>query len=132
MKYFTLDELTFSHTASSLNIPNYPQSDQIRNIVALTDNVLDPLREAWGRPIYVNSGFRCSRLNKVVGGASGSQHLTGEAADITAGNSNDNRALFRLIQSLSLPFDQLIDEKHYKWIHVSHSTHPRRQILHKA
>jgi hypothetical protein len=52
------------------------------NIEALVENVLDPLRERYGKPIIVNSGYRCAKHNREVGGASGSQHMRGEAADI--------------------------------------------------
>lgn len=96
----------------------------------LVENILDPLRERYGRPIFVNSGYRCPALNKAVNGSKTSQHVYGLAADITAGSAVKNKVLFKLIQDLNLPFDQLIDEKNYRWIHVSFSKKPRKQILH--
>lgn len=99
-------------------------------LTALVDNVLDPLRRAWGAPITVTSGYRCTRLNAAVGGAANSHHLRGMAADITAGTRDDNRRLFALALALNLPFTQLIDEKNMAWIHISHDPADlRRQTL---
>lgn len=129
MKYFTFDELSRSDTATRLNIDNTPSSSARSNLAALTDNILDPLREAWGKPITVNSGYRCPALNKAVGGSATSQHMSGQAADITTGNKVDNARLFQLVQYLGLPFDQLIDEQGFAWIHISYSPRHRRQVL---
>ena len=129
MKYFTFDELSRSETAKRQGIDNTPSSAAKSNIAALVDNILDPLREAWGKPIYVNSGYRCPALNKAVGGASSSQHLTGQAADITTGNKVDNAKLFQLAIDLKLPFDQIINEQNFSWLHISYSPRHRRQIL---
>jgi len=73
----------------------------------LITNILDPLRESWGNPIIVSSGYRCQELNKAVGGAKTSQHLLGQASDIhTKSNTREeNKKLFDLIKSLKLPFD---------------------------
>ncbi len=129
MKYFTIAELTRSATASARGIDNTPAQSHIDNLRALVDNVLDPLRQAWGRPLTVNSGYRCPALNRAVGGAAASQHLLGQAADITAGSPADNRRLMQLCTDLRLPFDQLIDESDFTWLHISYRPHPRRQIL---
>ena len=99
-------------------------------MTALVDNVLDPLREAYGKPIRVNSGFRCPALNKAVKGSATSDHMTGRAADITGGSPAENKKLFYMIQELELPFDQLIDEKHFSWVHVSYREGANRnQVL---
>ena len=90
---------------------------------------LDPLREAWGKPIKVNSGFRCPRLNKEVGGSPSSQHMKGEAADITVGNRADNRRLYHLLTTLHLPVDQAINERDFAWIHLSYGPRHRRQYF---
>ena len=82
MKFFTIKELTKSTTAQQKGIKNVPSKEQEQNLIALIENVLDPLREAYGKPIVVTSGYRCPALNKAVGGASNSQHMTGQAADI--------------------------------------------------
>ena len=84
----------------------------------------------YGKAITVNSGYRCSKLNAAVGGAKTSQHMRGEAADITAGSKTENKKLFELIRD-NLPFDQLIDESNYSWVHVSYvsTSKNRKQIL---
>jgi hypothetical protein len=130
MRYFTLQELTRSATAQRLGIYNTPPASAVKALNELVDNVLDPLREAWGGPIQVNSGYRCPALNKAVGGSPYSQHQRGEAADITVGTPSANRRLLALIKRLDLPVDQCIDEKGCRWIHVSHRKgHNRRQYM---
>lgn len=138
MKYFTFTEFERSAIARRYAIDNTMPEAAKKNAAALVDNVLDPLREAWGGPIDVSSGYRCAALNKAVGGAAGSQHMAGEAADIrvyvrdskgryvrdSAGNAivdkAGNRKLMGLILELGLEYDQLIDEQDYSWIHVSY------------
>lgn len=134
MKYFTIEELCKSNTARENDIINVPSRCEIEALEALVNNILDPLREAFGRPIIVTSGYRCFALNAFVGGARDSQHRYGEAADIEANTrtKEDNRRLFELICSLKLPFDQLINEYDYDWIHVSFSKDRCRQQVLKA
>lgn len=129
MKYFTIKELCKSSTATSKGIDNSPNSEIVNNLEQLVDNILDPLREKYGKPIKVNSGYRCPELNKAVGGSKTSQHMSGLAADITVGSPQNNKILFNLIKDLDLPFDQLIDEKKLSWIHISYSKKPRKQVL---
>lgn len=130
MKYFTIKELCKSSIGKAKNIDNTPDSKILKNLEQLVDNILDPLRKEYGKPIIVNSGYRCPALNKAVGGSKTSHHMLGLAADITAGSPIKNKQLFDLAQKLDLPYDQLIDEKHFQWVHVSFSENPRRQILH--
>lgn len=133
MKYFTFEELTASATARRMGIPNIPSWRERENLRLLVDNVLDPLREAWGKPVIVTSGYRCAMLNRIVGGAANSQHTTGMAADIRTltDTAADNRKLFDLALDLDLPFDQLIDEYGYDWVHISYSRYvTRKQVLH--
>lgn len=130
MKYFTIKELCKSSTAIQKGIDNTPNSEIVNNLKKLVEYILDPLRERYGKPIHVNSGYRCPALNKAVNGSKTSQHMTGLASDITAGSVAKNKILFNLIQELDLPFDQLIDEKKFSWVHVSFSEKPRKQILH--
>lgn len=130
-KYFTLQELTRSPTAVAKGIDNTPPPDIKVKLNALMNNLLDPVREMWGKPIIVNSGFRCPVLNRAVGGMPTSQHTKGEAADITTGNREDNRRLFDMIISSGIGFDQLIDEKGYSWLHLSYRAgNNRRNVLH--
>lgn len=129
VKYFTFTEFERSDTATRYCIDNTTPEWVKKNIAKLVDTVLDPLREAWGKPILVTSGYRCEELNRHVGGAKNSQHLQGQAADITTGNKVDNARLFQLAIDLNLPFDQLIDENNFSWLHISYSPRHRRQIL---
>lgn len=133
MKYFTIKELTESDIANKNNIDNTPNKQEEYNLIQLVDNILDPLREGYGKPIIVTSGFRCEKLNNLVKGSKTSQHKIGQAADIKTvkDTKEENKKLFELIQKLDLPFDQLIDEHNYDYIHVSYSsTKNRKQILH--
>lgn len=118
MKYFSIKELTKSETATRLKIDNTPTAEVIDNLTALVDNVLDPLRELYGKPIHISSGYRCPRLNKAVGGVANSQHLTGQAADINQGSHEENRRLFIYLEEYCT-FDQLLWENGGTWIHVS-------------
>ena len=130
-KHFTLDEFIKSATATRLGIDNTPDEKVLNCIQALVDNVLEPLRVHYGRPIIITSGYRCPRLNKAVGGSSTSQHAIGQAVDIrsVSDSREDNKELFDMIREMKLPFDQLINEFGYDWVHVSFGPRNRRQVL---
>lgn len=130
-KHFTLDEFLKSATATRLGIDNTPDEKVLNCIQALVDNVLEPLRAHYGRPIIITSGYRCPRLNKAVGGSSTSQHAIGQAVDIrsVSDSREDNKELFDMIREMKLPFDQLINEFGYDWVHVSFGPRNRRQVL---
>ena len=132
MRYFSIKELCRSSKANKLGIDNAPTNSVVDSLTRLVDVVLDPLREAYGNPIIVNSGYRCPELNRAVGGARNSQHTKGEAVDITVGSREGNKWLFDYIKN-NLPFDQLIDEYNYSWVHVSLDTNMcnRREIIHE-
>lgn len=132
MQYFTLNELTKSNTAIRKGINNTPNAEQIKNLEALVNYILDPLRKYYGKPIIVTSGFRCKELNNIVGGSKTSDHMTGCAVDIRTvqDTKEENKKLFDLALKLNLPFDQLIDEYNYDWVHISYSPKNRRQVLH--
>ena len=98
MKHFTISEMLKSNTAIKQRLWNGANLEVEENLRALVDEVLDPLRERYGKPIYVNSGYRCPELNRLIGGAIKSQHMRGEAADITAGSPAENLKLARLIE----------------------------------
>lgn len=119
-RYFTLEEMTFSQTAARDGIDNTPNRTHVANLRALCTDVLDPLREAVGLPIQITSGFRAPRLNKAVGGAAGSHHLEGKAADIVCPGLPVKK-LFRRVVELGLPFEQLIYEggRQAVWVHVA-------------
>lgn len=115
-KDFSYREFERSEVADAKHICNVITSFEVRDsILALTENVLQPLRDAWGKPLKVNSGYRCKALNAAVGGVPTSQHVKGEAADIATG---DPVKLARLAVKLGLPFDQMI--LYPTFVHFSH------------
>ena len=118
-KYFTMGELARSETADRLGIVNRIPKALAGNVAGLIAKVLDPLREWYGKPIFVNSGYRCEALNKAVGGVAGSYHLTGCAADIdTRQGMAENQKLFEYVRA-NLPFTELGWEGGGRWIHVA-------------
>lgn len=124
-EHFTLEE--FCRT--STGIPNIPNMNQVENLTALCDNVLEPARLLIDMPIVVTSGYRNGAVNTKVGGAINSQHRTGEAVDIKC---YDNMLLFKTLVKLDY-FDQLIYERGNAfapaWIHVSFSRRYNRKQL---
>ena len=124
MKYFSIQELTASATALREGIDNRPSKCAYHLLHVLVDQLLDPIREAWGEPIVVSSGYRCKQLNALVGGVKNSHHILGCAADIIAGNRADHRKLFKMIQKMQqegrIKFTQLIWEGDGRWIHISY------------
>ena len=120
MKHFCMREFVRSATADKLGIDNTPDEDIMRRLEKLVDNTLDPLREVYGRPINVNSGYRCPELNKAVGGALSSGHMRGVAADITTGTKQGNKRLWDIIVKRNIPFTKMIDEQGFSWIHISY------------
>ncbi len=125
MKYFTIPELTRSATAQKKGIENTPTPEAVKNLTALTDNLLDPLRELWGAPLTVTSGYRCPALNTAVGGTKTSHHKQGMAADlVTAENTPEaNKRLFETLLKSGLRWTQAIWERNAKgdtWVHVSY------------
>lgn len=131
MKYFTYEEMIYSDTALKKNIRNKTTKTIEDNIKLLVETLLDPIREKYGKPLNVNSGYRCAELNRAVGGSTTSAHAYGLAADLDAGSPSKNRELAKLIVSMGISFDQLIDEKNYAWVHIGLSTTKpnRKQIL---
>ena len=134
-KYFSIGELCRSNVADLKGINNIANTLQWMNMEKLIDNVLDPVRSRFGKPIYVNSGFRSATLNATIGGAKNSQHMEGKAADITAGNPKENKKLWdlikRMLNSGEIEVDQLINEKPImdepSWIHVSYNEDNNRE-----
>ena len=122
MKYFRTKE--FECKCGQCRMPSEVQA----NIEALVNNVLDPLREAYGKPIYVNSGHRCEAYNRKVGGVSRSQHIVGEAADI---HCDDNAKLAKLIVQQGR-FDQLIIYPTFLHVSYKRSGANRHRVLRKT
>lgn len=96
--------------------------DQINAFEDLVIHTLTPLREAYGKPIKINSGFRTIEHNKEIGGAPNSQHMAlgnGAACDIDTGSITENLKLVEIVKSKKIPYDQMIVEKSGEWIHIS-------------
>ena len=134
--HFTLAELTRSATAKAKGIDNTPSDYVTANLTHLCKEVLEPLREAFGQPVTVSSGYRCKALNAAVGGSATSQHMRGEAADIsptaTAEGKKRLKEWMRWIID-NTDFDQCIFERNASgtcWIHVSACRDPTRNRHH--
>lgn len=124
---FDWKEFEKSDTASRLHIVNVINDWDVRdNIKALVENVLQPLRDAWGGPIFINSGYRSKELNEAVGGVETSQHRKGEAADCGV---TDPYALAKLVLRMKLPFDQLIVYPDFLHISYKDDGENRGQLL---
>ena len=144
-KNLTLSEMLKSQTASRLGIENKPTKEHIENMKAFAENIFQPIRNHFGVPFGISSGYRSEALNKAIGGAyrvvngvyvATSQHCKGEAADLDRDHSNapNNAEVFYYIKD-NLRFDQLIwefgTEENPNWVHVSYNTDgkQRGQIL---
>ena len=134
-KHISYKEATQSQTAARKGISNDPDAYQLQNMQLLAEKVFEPIREHFGVPIAINSFFRSQKLNKAIGGASGSQHTQGRAIDIddTLGGVS-NKQMFEYIKN-HLDFDQLIwefgDNNNPAWVHVSYVSEieNRRRVL---
>jgi zinc D-Ala-D-Ala carboxypeptidase len=143
-KNLELSEVTRSETAKRKGISNMPTPEHIENFKKLAENVFQPIRDHFGVPIRISSGYRSEALNKAIGGAGkmvngkyvpSSQHCKGEAIDIDMdGTSITNKQVFDYIKE-HLPFDQLIWEfgtdTNPDWVHVSFDSEgkQRKQVL---
>jgi D-alanyl-D-alanine dipeptidase len=132
-----LGELTRSEAAKRNGISNMPTTEHIENMKKLATNIFQPIRENFGVPIFISSGYRSKELNSKIGGSSTSQHSTGEAIDIDMDGSSSgvtNKKVFDYIKD-NLDFDQLIWEFGNKnnpdWVHVSYEStgKQRKQVL---
>lgn len=120
-KYFNIKELSYSRIAAKKGINNTPNSDAKRKLELLIDKCLDPIRQEYGKPITVSSGYRNYLVNQLVGGKDTSQHLKGEAADVVGNNEKETRRIFEIAKELG-NYDQLLFERDKKgnvWVHIS-------------
>ena len=134
-KNLTLAEVMRSETAKRKGISNMPTPEHIENFKLLAEKVFQPIREHFGKPIIISSGYRSKALNTAIGGALSSQHCSGEAIDIDMdGTDITNAQVFNYIKD-NLEFDQLIWEfgtdTNPDWVHVSYEStgKQRKQIL---
>ena len=133
-KNFSLEEFIRSDTAERMGIDNVPKDEAvIENMKALCLEVLQPLRDYVGAPIHINSGYRCKALNVALDGVKGSQHISGQSADLHVENTEHLLKMMHFIMD-ETDFDQLIWEKNkagVQWLHVSHKRNGnnRHQVL---
>lgn len=134
-KHLSLAEVSRSETAKRKGIDNTPSGEHLENFKKLAENVFEPIREHFGVPIHISSGYRSKELNAAIGGSLSSQHCQGEAIDIDMdGTSVTNAAIFNYIKD-NLVFDQMIwefgNDTNPDWVHVSYEStgKQRKQIL---
>jgi hypothetical protein len=128
-KHVTMEKFCYSPTAIKKGINNSMGLIAIDKAIQLCENVFEPIRNHVGKPIKISSGFRCQQLNRLIGGASGSQHTKGEAFDLEL----TDRKLFDWILR-NVEFDQLIyefgNDAHANWFHISYRKgNNRKQAL---
>jgi hypothetical protein len=136
-KHLSLAEVTRSETAKRNGISNMPTDEHIKNFKLLAEKIFEPIREHFGVPIHISSGYRSKALNTAIKGSLSSQHCSGEAIDIDMDGSTNgvtNKMVFDFIKN-NLSFDQLIFEFGTKdapdWVHVSYKStgKQRKQVL---
>lgn len=128
-EHFTLEEMVRSATASRNNIPNTPSQAEIEWLKYLCVNVLEPLRKHMERQIIITSGYRCPKLNALVGGVAKSQHQYGQAADIKILSKNDGDKIFAYLKTNKYVSKALYERSKStgaRWIHVAVAAVPVR------
>jgi hypothetical protein len=136
-KHLSLAEVSRSETAKRKGINNTPSGEHLENFKKLAENIFEPIREHFGVPIHISSGYRSKELNAAIGGSSSSQHCSAEAIDIDMDGSPNgvtNKMVFDFIKD-NLNFDQLLwefgNDTNPDWVHVSYEStgKQRKQIL---
>ena len=137
-KNLSVAEFSHSNTAKRKGIDNIPKDEHLEAAKELAENIFQPLRDHFGKPIWLSSGYRSAALNKAIGGSKTSQHCKGEAMDIDMDHRGgpENEEIFYYIKE-NLPFDQLIwefgNDERPNWVHVSYKKGgPQRGQILKA
>ena len=125
--HFTYGELTRSQTAVRRNIDNTPNQQQIENMISLCENVMEPVRVHFAKPVTPSSGFRIEELNEAIGGSGTSQHCKGEAVDFTVNSTLLSDVYEWIILKSGIEFDQVIYE-FSNWIHISHKKYGENRM----
>ena len=134
-EHFTLEEMTASETARKMRIDNTPPDSAIKNLKILCTQILEPARQRFGHPLTITSGFRCVKLNRIVGGQPNSYHLKGMAADIRISDFQSAKRLAELLNEQQLCDLVLVECSRAEcsraggqWLHVQFSRNPRHKI----
>lgn len=137
-EHLSLAEVTRSETAKRKGISNNPTAEHLENFKLLAENVFEKIRNHFGVPIHISSGYRSKELNSAIGGSQTSQHSKGQAIDIDMDGSGDgvtNADVYNFIKD-NLEYDQLIwefgNDKNPDWVHVSYSKDKNRKQRLKA
>ena len=117
-KNFSLNEFISSETALRRGIDNTPSAEVLANLKALCENIMQPLRDWYGKPINITSGYRSPALNRAIKGAANSDHMRGQAVDFTL-PKEDYAKVFDWLRN-NVQFTQIIDEFGFSWIHISY------------
>ena len=125
-EHFTLEELCFSSTAERLGIDNTPPEDIVANVSVLARG-LEQVRALLGKPMHIDSGYRCVALNSAVKGAQDSAHLRGFAADFICPEFGQPLGIVRVVSNSAILFDQCIQEG--TWVHISFDPRARQEIM---
>jgi len=120
-KYVSLKEATRSTIAARYNIDNTPGEEELQNMIMVATKCFDPLREHFGKPIYISSFYRSPKVNHLAGGSDTSHHMRGMAIDIDGDvyGSPSNAEIFEWLKN-NVKFTQLIQEYNFSWVHISY------------
>ena len=135
-KSFTLNELTKSQEATRLGIDNTPNEEQILNLKILCEKILQPLRDFYGMPVSISSGYRSVALCEAIGSSAKSQHTKGQAADFEIFGVPNKEVSEFIVKNLE--YDQCIlefwneNEPNSGWVHCSYSSNGNRMQYLKA
>ena len=129
-KHITIEEATMSPTALRLGIDNVPSDKELESMKLVAEKCFEPLREWYGKPIKVNSFFRCKALNDAVGSNDRSYHRLGMAIDMGAGSKEENEKLYNWCRD-NLKFTELINEYNFSWVHIAYNPNSLTNTLKK-
>jgi hypothetical protein len=124
---FTLEEATFSETATRLGIDNQPSSNQLENLKKSAEG-MEAIRTLLGKPIRVSSWLRLPAVNQAIGGAAKSSHMDGWAIDFICPGYGNPYVIAKAIEESDIKVDQVIHE-FGRWVHVSFAPEMRNQYL---
>lgn len=128
MKYFTIKELTRSATAEKYKLENLATHEVVENLTALVDKVLDPLREAWGKPIHLTCAYRGKSVNEKVGGHPNSHHIYGCAADIVCLAKDQDRMMHILINNPNVDLCQNYPDRNFVHVNIARPGEKTRRL----